>query len=190
VFDRAIARYERFVAHTRRAHPSLWSPTLTLDSAGSPTYRLHERETLCNDLAVGTALLKPSHYDLPLLAEHRPAVFLAAPVLKALPRLELPVLDRASSWIAAWDPNLAATWFLYGGNWAADLVSPRGLRKSRIYAPSANHEGFHGSESVDLAVGDHVFYRPHQVEATLGQLGDILAVRGGRIESCWPVMSG
>jgi D-serine deaminase-like pyridoxal phosphate-dependent protein len=189
-FDGAMARYQAFVDQLRHTFPTLWTPSLIFDAAGSPTYRLHERETLSNDIAVGTGLLKPARYDIPTLADHLPAVFIAAPVLKTLPSLRLPVLERASGLLSAWDPNLRTTSFLYGGNWAADIVSPHGLAKSRIFAPSSNHEGFHASARAGLSPDGHVFFRPHQVEATLLQFGDLIAVRGGRIEATWPVLAG
>lgn len=189
-FDGAMGRYAAFVTQLRREFPSLVTPSLIFNAAGSPTYVLHEDETLSNDIAVGTGLLKPARYDLPTLSTHEPAVFIAAPVLKTLTGLRLPVLGRAAGVLAAWDVNLRTTTFLYGGNWPAEVVSPPGLRKSRVFAPSSNHEGFHASERSGLRPDDHVFFRPHQVEATLLQFGDLIAVRGGRIEATWPVLAG
>jgi D-serine deaminase-like pyridoxal phosphate-dependent protein len=95
-------------------------------------------------------------------------------------------------WLAAplraWDPNTARTWFVYSGNWMATPESPRGLQPIGIYT-SSNQQGFHGSERVQLAVDDFLFLRPHQSEAVLLQFGDLVALRGERIEARWPVLA-
>ncbi len=48
---------------------------LTLNTGGSPTYRLHRAVGAANEVAVGSALVKPSDFDTPLLADLQPAVF-------------------------------------------------------------------------------------------------------------------
>ncbi|MGH7898452.1 MAG: alanine racemase, partial [Candidatus Binatia bacterium] len=82
-FRQSIAAYQGFVDFTRRRYAALWRDDLVLNGAGSPTYRLHEAETLLNDLSVGSALVKPTDFDVETLGEHVPAAFIATPVLKA-----------------------------------------------------------------------------------------------------------
>lgn len=187
---RAMTLYQGYVDHVRAEHPRLWRDDLTLNAAGSPTYRLHESETLSNDICVGTGLLKPSHYDLPTLAEHRPAAWIATPVLKSTGPVRIPALDERSRLFSWWDVNQRETYFLYGGNWMADFASPRGLRGNALYGRSSNQEIVNGAPSTGLAVDDHVFLRPQQTEGVLLQFGDLLAVRGGRIQEQWPVFAG
>ena len=79
------------------------------------------------------------------------------------------------------------TFFVCGGNWQADPVSPVGLQLSGLYGRSSNQELINGSPAVGLAVDDQVFLRPTQSESVLLQFGDLLAVRGGRIVERWPV---
>ena len=181
--------YERRVALLRGRHPALWREDLTLNTAGSPTYKLHEQESLCNDISVGSALLKPTHFDIDTLAEHVPAAFIATPVLKAVGPLRLPELEGLSSLVRAWDPNAREMFFVYGGNWMADYESPRGLRRNGLYGKSSNQENVTASAGTGLAVDDHVFLRPQQSEAVLLEFGDLLAVRGGRIVEQWPVLA-
>ena len=53
--DRLLRMYETLDVLRAQA-PALWREDLTLNTAGSPTYRLHEAERLSNDIAVGTGL--------------------------------------------------------------------------------------------------------------------------------------
>ncbi|MDP3857241.1 MAG: DSD1 family PLP-dependent enzyme [Stagnimonas sp.] len=187
---KVMARYQAAVDQTRRDFAPLWRPeTLTLNTAGSPTYKLHESESLSNDISVGTGLLKPSHYDLVTLAEHQPAVFIATPVLKATGPIQIPALDAKSKVFSWWDVNQRETYFIYGGFWMADYESPRGLQFNEIFGHSSNQEIVNASASVGLKVDDQVFFRPTQVEGVLLQFGDLIATRGGKIVEYWPVFS-
>lgn len=184
-----MASYQARVDQVRRDFPALWHDRLTLNTAGSPTYRLHEQERLSNDIAVGTGLLKPSHYDLDTLADHLPAVFIATPVLKTTGPVRLPGLGDASRLFSWWDANQRETLFLYGGNWLADYVSPAGLQGNELYGRSSNQEIANISPAAGVRVDDLVFLRPTQSEAVLLQFGDLVMVRGGRIVDFWPVFS-
>lgn len=190
---RAMAIYQSRVDQVRRDFPALWPADwherLTLNTAGSPTYRLHEGERLSNDISVGTGLLKPSHYDLATLATHQPAVFIATPVLKTAGPVRLPGLDGASRLFSWWDVNQRETLFIHGGNWLADPVSPAGLQGNALYGRSSNQEIINVSPSAALRVDDLVFLRPTQSEAVLLQFGDLVMVRGGKVTDFWPVFS-
>ncbi|AXQ29810.1 DSD1 family PLP-dependent enzyme [Solimonas sp. K1W22B-7] len=189
LFGKVMQTYQQRVDLLRSQFPKLWREDLTLNTAGSPTYRLHEQESLSNDISVGTAMLKPTHYDIDTLAEHVPAAFIATPVLKAEGPLRLPGLDGLSRMMNGWDPNLRETFFIYGGNWMAEYESPRGLRRNELYGHSSNQENVTASIDTGLKVDDHVFLRPVQVEGVLLEFGDLIALRGGRIVDRWPVLS-
>jgi D-serine deaminase-like pyridoxal phosphate-dependent protein len=189
LFADVMRRYGERVDFLRRRHPRLWHEGLTLNTAGSPTYKLHESEALSNDISVGSALLKPTHFDIDTLAAHQPAAFIATPVLKAVGPLRLPELDGLSRLLRAWDPNSREMFFVYGGNWMADYESPSGLRRNGLYGSSSNQENVTASAGSGLAVDDHVFLRPRQSESVLLEFGDLLAVRGGRIVEQWPVLA-
>jgi D-serine deaminase-like pyridoxal phosphate-dependent protein len=96
LLDKAMVLYQARVDFARSRYPQLWNDTLTLNSGGSPSYKLHAHERVSNDISVGTALLKPARYDLETLTDHVPAVFIATPVIKATGPIELPVLDEKS----------------------------------------------------------------------------------------------
>jgi D-serine deaminase-like pyridoxal phosphate-dependent protein len=187
LFAKVMQRYQSAVDFTRQRYPALWHPGLTLNTAGSPSYRMHEQERLSNEVSVGTAMLKPSHYDLPSLSDHLPAAYIATPVLKSTGPVRIPALDDKSKLFAWWDPNQRETFFIYGGNWQAEFESPTGLRSNGLFGRSSNQEMVNGSPAVGLGLDDQVFLRPMQSEAVLLQFGDLLAVRGGRIVENWPV---
>nr|WP_165673263.1 DSD1 family PLP-dependent enzyme [Pseudomonas otitidis] len=187
LFAKVMTLYDGFVDYARTQHPTLWRPDLTLNTAGSPSYRMHERERTSSEVSVGSALLKPTHYDLPSLEEHQPAAYIATPVLKSTGAVRIPALDGKSALFSWWDPNQRETFFIYGGNWMAEPESPKGLQFNGLYGRSSNQEMINGSHAVGLGVDDQVFLRPTQSESILLQFGDLLAVRDGRIVEQWPV---
>jgi D-serine deaminase-like pyridoxal phosphate-dependent protein len=189
LFAKVMATYQARVDLVRAQFPQLWHEGLTLNTAGSPTYTLHGAETLSNDLAVGSALLQPTDFDLDTLAAHVPAAFIATPVLKVQDGVRIPEMDALSSLLRRWDPNQRQAYFIYGGHWLARYEAPAGLRASGLYGRSSNQELATASAAAALQVDDQVFLRPTQSEAVLLQFGDLLAVRGGRIVDRWPVLS-
>lgn len=190
LFEKVMQRYNGFVDFSRQQFATLWRDDLTLNTAGSPSYRMHEQEQLSSVVSVGTAMLKPTHYDLPSLSEHVPAAYIATPVLKSTGAVNIPALDDKSRLLSWWDRNQRATFFIYGGNWMADFESPAGLQSNGLYGRSSNQEMVNGSPGVGLNIDDQVFLRPAQTESVLLQFGDLLAVRGGKIVDSWPVYTG
>jgi D-serine deaminase-like pyridoxal phosphate-dependent protein len=190
LFDKVMQRYHGFVDFTRQQFAALWRDGLTLNTAGSPSYGMHEQEQLSSEVSVGTAMLKPTHYDLPSLSEHVPAAYIATPVLKSTGAVNIPALDDKSRLLSWWDRNQCATFFIYGGNWMAEFESPLGLQSNGLYGRSSNQEMVNGSPGVGLNIDDQVFLRPTQTESVLLQFGDLLAVRGGKIVDSWPVYTG
>ena len=162
---------------------------LTLNTAGSPTFRLHDGRGVPNEVSVGSAALLPSDFDKPLLADLQAAAFIATPVLKAWPRFRLP---EGATWLSqaaqAWDRNQARGYAIHGGHWLAAPVSPPGLQPSGLYGPSSNQQVMVASESVELQPDELVFWRPRQSEALLLQFGDLLVFDGSRIDTAWPVL--
>ena len=181
------ARYAACRDYLQTQFPQLMSEQLCFNGAGSPTFRYYEGDPLLNDLSAGSCLMKPTHYDLPILDEFEPSAFIASPVLKRLQGGRLPALGWAAPLIRAWDPNQAQIYFAYSGNWLAETDSPPGLQPNGIYI-SSNQQGYNASDSVTLGVDDFIFLRPSQSEAVLLQFGDLVAVRGEKIVARWPVL--
>ncbi|NIB42553.1 DSD1 family PLP-dependent enzyme [Pseudomaricurvus alkylphenolicus] len=187
--DQAMAIYEQ---RLQAAEATLGRSVrqLTLNGAGSPTYRYYDRGDFpLNELAAGSCLVKPSDFDSPVLAEHQPAAFIATPVLKSLSRTELPGPSGVSKAMALWNPNRQQTFYTYGGYWKAIPWSPQGLSINPLFGRSSNQEMYNGSRSVNLAPDDWMFFRPTQSESVFLQFGDIAVYEDGDIVGSWPVFS-
>lgn len=182
-------RYQAFCNVVRTQYPALWHDGLTLNAAGSPTYRLYEGiETPVNDLSVGSALVKPTDFDLGILSEHEPALFIAAPVLKVQQGTKVPSMAALGKLQAWWNPNRQRTYFTYGGHWMARYESPAGLRGNGLFGYSTNQEFVNGSHRTALLPDDYVFLRPTQSEAVMLQFGAIVTLRGGKVSDRWQVL--
>jgi D-serine deaminase-like pyridoxal phosphate-dependent protein len=175
---------ERYGAAVRLAAEKLGGIAgLTLNTAGSPTYTLHGGDPYATEVAVGSAFVKPTHYDLPSLEQHVPAAFIAQPVLKVMDPAVFPRRETLSDVYAELDPNTRRGFFLYGGYGDAKPVSPAGVRFSRIWGGRGMLEG---SDKVELAQDDFVFMRPTESEGVFLQFGDIAVYDGEEISGWWP----
>lgn len=182
----AKQQYQQFAAQAKAALGDL--PNLTMNTAGSPTYRLHDGSGSANELAIGSAFVKPSDFDTDLLQELQPACFITTPVLKAGQAFQMPRgVEFLGDLARTWDRNSQQAYFVYGGNWLADPVSPAGLTASSLYGTSSNQQILQGSGLQKLQVDDMVFFRPRQSEAVLQQFGAIAVYEIGRISERWEV---
>jgi D-serine deaminase-like pyridoxal phosphate-dependent protein len=160
---------------------------LTLNTGGSPSYRLHDGSGAANELSVGSAMVKPSDFDTDLLADLQAAAYIATPVIKSGPWVAPDGVAWLGHLVASWDPNQRHGVFIYGGNWLAKPVSPEGLTDSGLIGHSSNQQLLVGSGQQALSPDDWVFWRPTQSEAVLQQFGDIAVYDQGRISAMWPV---
>jgi len=161
----------------------------TLNTAGSPTYRLHVNDRLANEVAIGSAFVKPKDFDLDTLSHHISAAFIATPVLKTLDPFAIPGIEAVGPLLRFLDANTARAFFIHGGHWLAEPESPPGLEYSRLYGRSSNQELLTGSRSINLKPDDYVFLRPTQSEAVLLQFGDLVVYEEGAITERWPVFA-
>ena len=185
---RTQALYQSCCDVARSRYPGMWNDGITLNAAGSPTYRLYDKNALVNDISVGSALLKPTDFDLDILAEHTPALFIATPVLKVQDGIRLPGIERLGPLQGWWNPNRQRTYFTYGGYWMARYESPAGLIKSSAYGSSSNQEFVSGSRRTGLSPDDYVFLRPTQSEAVMLQFGSLVVLRDGKVVAQWQVL--
>ena len=185
---KVMQRYQALKDIAVGAYPRLLDSDITLNAGGSMSYRLYEKQSLINDVSVGSALVKPADFDLGLLASHQPAMFIATPVLKKLDGTTIPGADWVGKFGAWWNPNRRRTYFLYGGHWLARYESPRGLLEHPMMGYSTNQQFVNGSAATALAPDDYVFLRPTQSEAVMLQFGAMVILRQGRIVDYWPVL--
>jgi D-serine deaminase-like pyridoxal phosphate-dependent protein len=183
----ALQTYDTLAAHMRSSGLALPAGQATFNTGGSLTYPLHDGQGAANEVAVGSALVKPSDFDTPLLQAMQPAAFIATPVLKLGPFRMPNGVEALSPLISAWDTNRQQGLFIHGGNWLARPVSPAGLSPSTLIGTSSNQQIFLASGRQQLKPDDFVFFRPVQSEAVLQQFGDIAVYEEGRITAMWPV---
>lgn len=187
-FDQAMAEYRRFHDFGRRAFPGLFAGAMTYNSGGSKTYRMFPGDLPVNDIAAGSAVVKPSTFEI--LENHKPALFIAAPVIKKRKGVQLPFLDFAAEPIRWWDPNMAQSIYLYGGGWAAETVAPPGVAMNGLTADPPNQNllpnqsVMNGSSRTPVHVGDFIFFQPHQGDAMF-QFQEILVMRDQKIIDQW-----
>lgn len=186
--DRAMAQYQTYIDIAKNALQADWPSKPILNCAGSPTYQLYDQGSFpFNEISAGSCLVKPTTFDLPTLADHIPAAYIATPVLKALDRLQLPV-SGIGELLSAWDPNRQRTFFTYGGYWKAVPESPKGLSINPLFGRSTNQEMLNGSDTIDLQADDWVFLRPTQSEFVFLQFGAIAVLENKRISEHWPLL--
>ena len=187
----ANALYQHYIRLLRRQAPDLLTLQqdlpMVFNGAGSPNFLLHDERAPTNDLAIGSALVKPSDFDLPTLDAFRPALWIATPVLKSAPGPELPGIEWAQWPARLWNPNLARSHFIDGGNWMADAHSPAGLTPNALFGRSSNQEMLNSAPAAGLSPGDWVFLRPRQSEALMLQFGPLHVVQAGSLVDRWPV---
>ena len=179
--------YETALAQANDLIGSDRMPGLTRNAAGSPTYRYYQTTDIANEVSAGSCLVKPTHFDTELLEPHRPASFIATPVIKSLDRTRLPGLEFASGPSAAWNPNSKKTIFIHGGHWLAKPVDPPGLEYNKTFGRSSNQEMMNGGPELSIQPDEFVFLRPEQSEAVFLQFGDIAVYEDGAIVDTWPV---
>lgn len=186
-FRKAKESYHALYNAAKTHRPECFERPVMLNTAGSQTYQLYEDEPFFNDLCAGSGLVMPTDFDMPTLANHQPAAFIATPVLKKYSSVQLSGLEWASGLFAAWNPNRQQAFYIYGGNWQADYENPPGMQHNALWGHSSNQEMVTASNGVQLGVDDYVFLRPRQSEFVFLQFGDLVAVRKGEIQDFWSV---
>lgn len=187
LWEKAQAVYRDAVEQAKEVFGQGVAGALTLNGGGSPTYRFHGKESPVSEVSVGSALVKPTHFDLPDLAPLQPAAFIATPVLKGPEATRIPGLEAFAGIAAQLKPSKARSLFIHGGHWLADPVDPPGLHYSRLVGRSSNQEMLLGGRELGVRPDEFVFLRPHQSEVVFLQFGDIAVYEDGAIVDWWPV---
>ena len=183
-FRETDERYRLFIS-SAQPFSDLWPAQPLLNGAGSLTYMLHSQlPSTLNEVAVGSALLKPAEFDTVLLKAHQPALWIASPVLKTASGV-LPYLQSLQPLIGTWNPNRQHAYYLYGGRWLAQPVSPAGLDYDTLYGRSANQERLIGSAATHLTEQEWVFLRPALSEGLVARFSEIRLLRRGPLVGRW-----
>lgn len=160
--------YQQFKLTLQQQFPDLWRENLCFNGGGSPTFMQHCQQSVCNDLAFGSMLLKPSDFDLANLSALKSALWIATPILKVLPYGQIPGLE-----VFNYLPHQYKALFIYGGYWQADYYFPEKSQPHILYGRSSNQEMVLVSKSCELKVDDYVFLRPTQSEAIIPQFSQL-----------------
>ena len=167
----ASTLYEAALQQARDVYGVSHVKKMVRNMAGSPTFGLYKDTLLANELAAGSALVKPSDFDLPILKEFQAAAFIATPALKVSEGVRLPALEYAHGLLGK--PQTGKSVFIHGGYWMAEAVHPKGLKTSSVFGRSSNQELLVAPKTTKLAVDDFVFLRPTQSEAVFLQFPKI-----------------
>ncbi|MFV0248833.1 MAG: alanine racemase [Tenacibaculum sp.] len=169
--------------------PQFWNKNLTFNGSGSSTLSLHNTvSSPLNDIAAGSCFVKPITFDIATLSKYKPACFIATPVLKKLKGTVIPGIERLKSILHFINPRNAQSFFIYGGYWKADYVSPKGASQNSLFGASTNQTMVNMPNTVNLNVDDFVFLRPQQSEFVFLQFGKLLIVRGDKIIDQWGLL--
>ncbi|MEO2175729.1 MAG: alanine racemase, partial [bacterium] len=162
-----LSVYEGFLGQLKLAG---YNPEkLTLNGAGSHTLGIYQGDRTMNDLSAGSGVVKPTDFDTYHLTDNLPAVFIATPILKRYDELKIPGDPWFTKPLQMWNPNMRRLYYIYGGYWKANMVSPSGVADP-LYR-STNQSPVTTSTSIDLHVDDYMFLRPTQSEHVMLQFG-------------------
>lgn len=188
-FADATGRYKNFLTAAEEVIGIEEMKSLALNTGGSSTYAMYGDTSFVSEIAAGSALVKPKNYDQDGLEHHIAACYIAAPVLKKVERPEIP-LSPAISALLRWTgflPRKGA--FIYGGNWLAAPVYPRGTEQVRLHGRSSNQELYGFPADTKINEDDFIFLRPTQSESVFRQFGHIAIYENGKITDWWSVFS-
>lgn len=165
-FAAVQARYAEFLEVGKQAYPSLWDPSLVLNTGGSVTYARYvdTLDTPANELAIGSAFVLPSNFsDLAPLGL-RPTTYFATPVLKRIVPAELPFALGYLPAYAVDHPEFGAAYYMTSGAFPGDVIWPAGLVLNPWINVNTNvvnvlpmQSLLNGPTSLSLNPGDFVF---------------------------------
>ena len=163
------------------------------NSGGSTTFTEYTAEAPCNELSIGSALLKPCDFDLPHLEQFKPAAFIATPLLKRVENIALPGPAALSVLLRKAKQLPACSGYVYGGNWLAEPCYPETAKLVPLFGRSSNQELYAFSDDCDIKTDDLMLFRPKQSEAVLLQFGDIAFLLAEKdvpkdIAAWWPAL--
>lgn len=190
-FKMAMLSYHACVKQVIEVFGQDVADSLIINAGGSSTYPLYNKSnsqcSFISEIATASALVKPTDFDAQTLTHHKPACFIAAPVLKLVNKPEIPMLKGLSRFLQTIGFLPKQACFIYGGNWLATPCFPADSKRSSIFGHSSNQEMYELKEGHSLKVDDYFFFRPTQSEAVFLQFGEIAVYEEGSIVDWWPI---
>lgn len=176
------AQFKARVAHISDANTCF-------NSGGSTTFTQYTGDEPCNELSVGSALLKPSDFDLDHLDDYQASAFIATPLLKRVENIALPGPALLSTLLRRAKQLPQTSGYIYGGNWLAEPCHPDGTHHVSLFGHSSNQELYGFAPDCTIKPDELVLFRPKQSEAVLLQFGDIAVFENGQISAWWPILT-
>ncbi len=190
-FKLAMQSYQASLQHVINIFGQVFCNSLILNAGGSSTYPLYNKSdnqsNFINEIATASALVKPTDFDVHTLDHHKPACFIATPILKLVNKPEIPMLKGVSKLLHAFGLLPKQACFIYGGNWLASPCFPAGTKRSNILGHSSNQEMYELKNEDSVKMDDYLFFRPSQSEAVFLQFGEIAVFEEGNIIDWWPI---
>jgi D-serine deaminase-like pyridoxal phosphate-dependent protein len=190
-FKLAMRSYKACLQEVINIFGEKFCDNLTLNAGGSSTYPLYKKpdsqSSFINEIATASALVKPTDFDVHTLENHKPACFIATPVLKLVSKPEIPMIKGLSNFLHILRLLPKKACFIYGGNWLASPCFPAGTRRSNIIGSSSNQEMYELSDNHSIKMDDYLFFRPTQSEAVFLQFGKIAIYEKDSIVDWWPI---
>ena len=194
-FSAAMSIYQQCVDTIKEVMGSETAAKLIFNAGGSSTYPLYAKtkgdnksqSDFITEIATASALVKPTDFDVATLEHHKPACFIATPVLKLVKTPEIPMLSGLSSVLRTMGLLPKQACFIYGGNWLASPCFPADSQRSTVFGSSSNQEMYELKDNHTIKVDDYFYFRPSQSEAVLLQFGKIAVYDNGKIIDWWSI---
>ena len=189
-FKLAMKSYQDCVQQVINIFGQEFCDNLILNAGGSSTYPLYNKSdsqsNFITEIATASALVKPTDFDVHTLEHHKPACFIATPILKLTSKPEIPMLKGISKFLHVIGLLPKQACFIYGGNWLASPCYPS-TKRSNILGHSSNQEMYVLEDNHSVKMDDYLFFRPTQSEAVFLQFGEIAVFEEGSIIDWWPI---
>jgi len=194
-FSTAMASYQECVDTVANIMGAEVLDKLILNAGGSSTYPLYAKtdeksksqSNFISEIATASALVKPTDFDVHTLEHHKPACFIATPILKLISNPEIPMVKRLSKCLRTLGFLPRQACFIYGGNWLASPCFPEGSKRAHFFGHSSNQEMYELKDDHKVKMDDFLFFRPSQSEAVFLQFGKIAIYEKGKIIGWWPI---
>ena len=192
--------YAAFVDELKKHYDAKFVSSLIFNGGGSKTYFYYSQFkniTPVNEIAMGSGFLAPEEFPELLTLGHKPALYLAGPVLKKIETAKLPHAEILTGMVDMWNPNLRVSYYMLGGGWAGEPVAPTGLRKNPFWDSDdknfmnqlPNQSLLCSSDQNNLHVGDFVFYHPWEGDGML-VFKQLLIIRQNKVIGTWDTYRG
>lgn len=183
-FEESMTLYQSFMDVLTNDFPALAAlPDLVFNSGGSTTFPLHKKGGPVNDVAAGGGVLRPGGYPDYVISMLKPAIFVAAPILKQYAKPQLPFFSEEQS--ADLLKGLQGV-TVHGGRWNAYFTYPENLQPAPFVDDPTDHsmvpnQGMLTAPAeTPLKAGDWVFFHPRQSDV-LFQFEEVHEVRAGHL---------